>query len=144
GEAVGDRAVEDARVEQAIAVHRLHREMRIEVDAALARLVEDLPVDQPPRAGKPDRAGADAAQGKRDRARALAAISEGIAHVRGGRARSLVHRLLPCSLVATGAHRMAAWTWLRRTGVPIADGCNRRRSSATGRIVRWTIATAEG
>ena len=60
--AVAIGPVEQPRVDHPSTGLGLDCEMRQPVQAALGRPVEDLPVDQPPGAGKPDAARADAAQ----------------------------------------------------------------------------------
>ena len=60
----GHVAVQHAHVDQLAAAFGLDRQMAVAVVAAFVRAVHDLPVDQLPGAGKPDAAGADAAQRK--------------------------------------------------------------------------------
>ena len=76
GQRPGQVAVQHPRIHHFAAALRLHGKVAEAVHAALVRAVEDFPVDQPPVAGQPDRAGADPAERKRDLVEPGAAIGE--------------------------------------------------------------------
>ena len=71
--------MQDAGVDQLIALFDLDGKMRKAVDAALVGAVENFPVDEAPIAGQADAAGANAPQRKADLA-GLGATVEEVVH----------------------------------------------------------------